>query len=234
MYCWLIGAVVASVLLTDAAQAEAQWQSHESILAAAAEAVRLQTSNGADRVETVAQPLDPRVRLKRCEQPLVADVPYSRKQSARVTAQVRCVGASPWKIHVPVRLALFRTVVVAERSLARDSLLTAGDISLAQRDVGVLDYGYLTASDQAIGNRLRRGVDAGEALTPGNLEIPALVKRGQRVTLTAQSGGVSVRMAGIAQADGTRGEVIKVENLNSGRLIQAIVRSAQSVEVLLQ
>ncbi|HHQ14634.1 MAG TPA: flagella basal body P-ring formation protein FlgA, partial [Chromatiales bacterium] len=37
-----------------------------------------------------------------------------------------------------------------------------------------------------------------------------------------------------AQSDGIRGQVIDVKNLNSRRTVQAIVRSAQSVEVLLQ
>jgi flagella basal body P-ring formation protein FlgA len=38
----------------------------------------------------------------------------------------------------------------------------------------------------------------------------------------------------VAGDDGVRGEVITVKNLRSGEQVQGIVRSAKSVEVLLQ
>jgi flagella basal body P-ring formation protein FlgA len=100
-------------------------------------------------------------------------------------------------------------------------------------DTGRMDYGYLVEVSDAVGQRLRRPLAAGEPIAPGNLEIPPMVKRGQRVTLEAQTGGLTVRMAGVAKADGIKGQIIEVENLNSGRDVQAVVRSAKSVEVLL-
>nr|MDJ0927308.1 flagellar basal body P-ring formation chaperone FlgA [Gammaproteobacteria bacterium] len=156
------------------------------------------------------------------------------RRASRVTTEVRCRGGQPWKLYVPVRLAVFQPVVIATRALPRDSLLTGDDISLAEADIGGLDYGFLSDPANAIGHRLRRPLAAGDVLTPANLETPALIQRGQRVTLEARSGGLTVRMAGVAKADGIRGQIIEVENLGSGRDVQAIVRSAKAVEVLLQ
>ncbi|MFQ5635108.1 MAG: flagellar basal body P-ring formation chaperone FlgA, partial [Gammaproteobacteria bacterium] len=80
----------------------------------------------------------------------------------------------------------------------------------------------------------RRDVRAGKPVTPGMLETPALVKRGQQVTLEARSGGMVVRMAGVAKADGIKGEVIAVENSNSQRVVHAVVRTSRTAEVLLR
>lgn len=225
---------LAALLGLNIAVAADEVHSHKEILAAAAATVRAEMGGNGERVEAVADPLDPRVRLAKCGQALAVTVPFGRKPAGRITAEVSCPGPAPWKIYVPVRLAVYNQVLVASRVLPRDSLLTAGDISLAEADVSRLDYGYLTAPEHVIGRRLRRPLTEGEPLTPGNLEIEPLIKRGQRVTLEATSGGLTVRTAGIAKSDGLQGQVIKVENLNSQREIQAVVRSAKSVEVLLQ
>ena len=50
----------------------------------------------------------------------------------------------------------------------------------------------------------------------------------------ALAGGLTVRMAGVARADGALGDTIQVESGTSGRVVQAVVRSAKSVEVLLR
>ena len=129
---------------------------------------------------------------------------------------------------------MFQPVVVAARALPRGTLLTPGDIELAEQDTGTLSYGYLLHPDHVTGNRVRRALAAGEVINPGLLETPNLVQRGQRVTLEARNGGLTVRMAGVAKADGIKGQVIEVENLRTKRIVQAVVRSAKSVEVLLQ
>lgn len=221
------------ITLAGAAQGP-QWQSHESIRAAAADAVSLQWSTPGGRVDVVADQLDSRIRLAACNDELAVSIPYKGRKANRVTAQVRCAGPKPWKLHVPVRLTVFESVVIANRALPRDGLLTAADVSLAERDTGALDYGYLSAVDDAVGQRLRRPLAAGEAIAPGALEMPHLVRRGQQVTLHARSGGMQIRMAGVAQANGIKGQVIAVQNLSSGREVEGIVRSAKSVEVLLQ
>ena len=59
------------------------------------------------------------------------------------------------------------------------------------------------------------------------------VQRGQTVTLIADFGGMSVRMAGRALTDGLLNQRVKVENLSSGKIVEGIARSEQMVEVIL-
>lgn len=127
-----------------------------------------------------------------------------------------------------------RQIIVAARPLKRGSILTPDDIYLAESDISRLSRGYVVESDHAVGHKIRRTVMTGDPITPGLLETPAMIRRGQVVSLEARSAGLTVRMAGIARSDGIFGEVIEFENQSSKRAVQAIVRTPQSAEILMQ
>ena len=207
---------------------------HKDIRAAAEARARTVSSIPDGRIDVVANTIDARVRLSACDKPLQTSIPYGSKASARVTVEVSCASPKPWKLYVPVRRAIFRQVIVATRPLTRGSILAPDDIILAEADTSLLPRGYIVASEHAIGHELRRNVQSGDPITPGLLDTPAMIKRGQKVSLEARSGGLSVRMPGIAKSDGILGQVIEFENQSSKRSVQAIVRSPQSAEILLR
>lgn len=223
-----------SLALSGAVSASANWQDHAGIVAAAESAVRATTAELAGKVVISAAAADPRLRLPACGTPLTAAVGGSGAPQGRRTAEVRCAGPKPWKIYIPVAVTQVRPVVVAARPLARDAILTAGDVRLAEREVTTLGYGFLAEPADAIGQRLRRGAADGEVLTPASVQAPVLIRRGQQVTVEARSGPLAVQMSGVARGGGALGDTIEVENVASGRIVQAVVRSAKSVEVLLQ
>ncbi len=230
---WLFLATLfaGGLLQSGLAWSTAAWQSHATIREAAAAAARLAIPGPA---EVAADSPDPRLRLVQCSQPLTATVPANGVRSARLTADVRCDGAQPWRLYLPVRVTSSRPVVVASRALTRDTVLAPGDVRLADSTSGAAPTGALHDVNLVIGRLLRRPADEGQALTAGLLSAPTLVRRGQDVQVEAQAGGLQVHMAGVARRDGALGEIIEVENGASGRVVQAIVRSAKSVEVLLR
>ncbi|MCC5795516.1 MAG: flagellar basal body P-ring formation protein FlgA [Chromatiales bacterium] len=211
-----------------------EWHPHADIQAAAERSAQSLAGGGDARLQARASPLDARLRLPRCQRPLEARAGRGMPRSGRLTVEVRCDSGSAWRLHVPVNLTVTRPVLVATRAIGRDEILTPGDLELTELDTTQLPYGFLDAPQQAAGRQLRRPVTAGTVIHPGLLEAPLLIRRGQDVTLEARTGGITVRMAGRARSDGIDGQVIQVENLSSGRTVQAIVRSARVAEVLLQ
>ena len=77
-----------------------------------------------------------------------------------------------------------------------------------------------------------RAIAGGAILTNQQLLGAQAVQRGQTVTLIADAGGISVRMAGRALSDGLINQRIKVENLSSGKIVEGIARSSQVVEIV--
>lgn len=228
--------VACAVLLAASAACATSWHDHDDIRAAAVRAARSSVGDAAGKGSRFeADRPDPRLRLAACDRPLEAGVTGSGRQpSGRLLAEVRCAGTRSWKLYLPVTATLFRSVVVAARPLARDGILAADDIRLAELDVTGLPRGFVSDPEQVIGQRLRRGVDEGAALTPALLDAAVLVRRGQQVIIEARGSGLAITMAGVARADGALGQTIPVDNLSSGRRLDGVVRSAKSVEVLLR
>jgi flagella basal body P-ring formation protein FlgA len=191
----------------------------------------LQRGNIAGRHEIQINRLDPRLRLPLCGQPLTTTLESPAEPIGRVTLRVRCDGDAPWTVFVPGQVRLYREVVIASRPLKRDNLVTDDDIVLAERDVGLLNQGYLTSSQQAIGKKLTRALLPDQVLTPIHVQLAEAIRKGDHVVISARSGGISVRMPGEALSDGAVGKQISVRNQRSNRVIKARVLGPGQVEV---
>ena len=63
--------------------------------------------------------------------------------------------------------------------------------------------------------------------------MPALVKRGDPVTLIARIGKVEARVLAQAKADGIKGELVTVMNLTSKRQVRAKVVGQDLVQAVM-
>lgn len=229
---WAVAAILALLLGAGGPACAAAFQPHEDIRQAAIDAAAKQLAPGRGRLKATAV-VDERLRLTRCSVPLAAKLPYATGLRARTTAEVSCAGAQPWKLFVPVNLEVWQAVLVATGPLPRGHLLTAADVELAERTLGQQNRGYILDPERAVGFRLKRSLSTGDVVTPGVMVAPPLIEKGQRVTLQARSGALLVQMAGVALEPGLAGDIIRVENSESGRNVEGVVRSAKTVEVLL-
>jgi flagella basal body P-ring formation protein FlgA len=97
-----------------------------------------------------------------------------------------------------------------------------------------LPPGFLDDPSIAVGLTASRPIPGGAYLTNQQLVTAKAVQRGQSVTLIADAGGISVRMAGRALTDGLMNQRVRVQNLSSGKVVEGIARSEQVVEIILQ
>jgi flagella basal body P-ring formation protein FlgA len=121
--------------------------------------------------------------------------------------------------------------VTTTRPLRRAGIVEPGDVTLRERDISMINQGYLTSMDQAIGQKLTRPMVADQVITLVHMEQAEVVRKGDQVVITARSGTLSVRMPGEALANGGLNEQIRVKNLNSQRVIKAQVTAPGQVEV---
>jgi flagella basal body P-ring formation protein FlgA len=191
----------------------------------------LATTQTEGRYEIQVNQLDPRLRMPLCDKDLTATLESPAQPLGRVTVRVRCDGTSPWTVFVPAQVHLFRNVVTTTRPLKRESILGEQDIALRERDVGLLNQGYLTSLEQALGQKLIRSTVIDQVLTPVHMEQAEVIRKGDHVVITARSGTLSVRMPGEALTKGSFGEQIRVRNLNSTRVVKARVTGPGQVEV---
>jgi len=218
---------------THTAAEETQWHSVREISATAEQYLKLTLGASDDRIVPTAGHLDPRLRLARCSEALDPYLNPGSKTSGRIIVGIRCNGSKPWKIYLPVYIAIMEDVVVAQSSMPRDYLIRPEDIKVTLRDVSGLVGGYLSQTTDIVGQRLTRAISPGVVMTPALLQAAVLIKRGQAVTLIVRNDSINIRMAGKALMDGAAAQRIRVENTVSGRIVEGLVRSAEQVEVLI-
>lgn len=175
-------------------------------------------------VSVAILPLDPRLRLKPCVQP-VFHLPSSNLRG-RVSLKVSCQDpAASWSIFLPAQISLSAEVATIRQPMSRGAVLQASDIALQHRDVTNVRNGWLRA-EQAIGMALKRPLPAGSLLSDNVLEAPVLVKRGDSVVVRSNRGGITIEAAGVALAAGAAGEPIRIRNDRSERIVRGWVAQA--------
>ncbi|GAA6131675.1 flagellar basal body P-ring formation chaperone FlgA [Halopseudomonas sabulinigri] len=184
------------------------------------------------RYEIKLNRLDARLRLPVCpEDQLSAELESPDIPVGRVTVRLTCNSSSPWRLFVPGQVSLYQQVLVSARPLARNSLLSATDLTLKERDTSLLRDKYLVDPQQAIGMRLTRPVPPDTIITFAVVEQNEVVQRGDKVVISASNSNVSVKMPGEALESGTLGAQIRVRNTRSNREIKARVSGPGQVRV---
>lgn len=192
----------------------------------------LQRSTREARYEVKVNRLDNRLRLPLCpEGALNAELESPAEPVGRVTVRLSCDSKVRWRLFVPAQVSLYQPVLVTTRPLSRHSVITAQDISMLERDVGLLNNAYLTDLKQVSGLRLRRQVAADTVLAPNHLEQQEVVERGDKVVISAANTQVSVRMPGEALESGNLGSQVRVRNTRSGRVVKGRITGPGQVEV---
>lgn len=85
--------------------------------------------------------------------------------------------------------------------------------------------------EELVGLAARSGIRANTPITRNNFERPLLIPRGDKVTLTYRLGGMKLSTRGQAMDDGAKGDVIDIMNLESRRIVSAVVISRGQVHV---
>ena len=219
---WLICASLSIYARTSLAQSPPvsttyELHAHAEILQAAAQSLR----NRAPDAIIEAQPIDPRVQLRRCSVPLQTDVPLGVALTARINVRVRCLAPAAWSLIVPVTVSTETEVWVSARPLRANEPLREMDLRRETRRFAGTDRCCVRDAAEVIGKVLRRPIAAGTVLKRADIEIADAIKRGEMVTIVAREPGFEVRASGVALGDAKPGEPVRIRHTSSLRIVQA-------------
>ena len=211
-----------------------KWHSLDAIAEAAQS--HIEATRGGTRANTqvAAARLDSRLRLAQCPVDLQTETPWAASRNGRVTVRVSCIAEPSWRVHVPVDVIVTAEVATSARALPRGAIVSEQDITMTRMELSSLGHGYFADLRHVVGQQLKRPLSPGAVLTPALLENPAVIRRGQSVTIVASGSGIAVKMQGTALGSGAIGQIIDIRNNSSDRRVQGVVRSARTVEILLR
>ena len=87
------------------------------------------------------------------------------------------------------------------------------------------------AKEKLVGMEAKRSLKPGRLVNERDIGPKIIMKKGALVTSIYRSKGLQITAQAIAQEDGAKGQLIKVENTKSGKKFKARVIDAETVEV---
>lgn len=202
-------------------------------------------------------PLDPRVQLQDCSQPLAVDLPFA----SRETVRVRCLAQPGWQLYLrlqmgPPRAATaagaptdnagnanpgateaggpaLRSAVVARQLIQRGAQLDPSMFEEVSLPAQGMDPQAVSSLRDLLHGELVRDVAAGQVMRSHDIRRAVLVKQGQQTLMTVgKPGDFQITLRVEAMQDGRMGEQIRLKNPDSGRLISGTVVGPNAVRGL--
>lgn len=171
------------------------------------------------------------IALKNAGDRLVVEAPAG-VDPGKITLRLVVIGTDGRKyrsISASVFADMWMTAPCAARPLNRGDALRPEDITWERKNAA-----YISGEpyDPGMGiMRVKRPVGVGQVLTSRNLEIMPVVSEGSTVTLVYEGQRFTLAVPARALEDGTTGQSIPVENLQTEVRVTATVRDSQTVVV---
>ena len=145
------------------------------------------------------------------------------------TLEVSDAGKRVQTRRVSARLDIYRQAWGVDTAARRGRNIDAAELVPLRLAASKVPPDAIRTADEAARAKLRRAVRVGEPIRRAWLEVPPMVRRGDRVRMVARRGLVELTAAGEALADARHGDTVRVRNLASRKVVSGRVDSANLV-----
>ncbi|NOT85532.1 MAG: flagellar basal body P-ring formation protein FlgA [Methylococcaceae bacterium] len=181
--------------------------------------------------ETTFSPLDPRLQLSVCEQPLEAFSATQTIKPGRNAISVKCNSMKSWSLYVSAQVKVYQDVVTLTRPVKRGEILTEDMLSIKRVDISQFSTPLIHDLNVAAHKQAAHNLSQGAILNERDITQAILIKRGENVTISSSNPSLSIQMQGIAQMDGVQGQTIRVKNTSSDKIISGVVTKQGTVAI---
>lgn len=172
------------------------------------------------------------LRLAVCAVPIAINLPNGSAMQHITTLEMTCASTPSWHVYVPVDMKILTKVVAVKETIPAKMQITEDMLELSYHDKNLLYSGYFKDFNDVNGQVATSTLVPGTVLSKRNVQQPIIVNKNQSVSIVSRHGNIMVRAEGIAKTDGALNDTIKVLNSSSKRMVDAVVVSSSSVEVI--
>lgn len=153
-------------------------------------------------------------------------------QSKRFRADlVAQVPGGPYSYPLAGRVTLKRTIPVLAHRLESGTVVSAADLDQLDVPEDRVNDTVISDANEIVGHEMRRDTDSGEIIHIHDIASPRCVTRGGLVTLKIQTPFLLLTAQGKAMQDGAQGDVVRVTNTQSNRLVEGVVEAPGIVRI---
>ena len=119
-------------------------------------------------------------------------------------------------------------IVTLAKNISKGQVISADDLILLDRPETKF-HGAFKQSEEVIGRKAKVSLASGTIVKARHLETVYLVNKEDTVLVVAQNKKLSITTSAIALEEGQLGDMIAVENINSGKMLKAIITGRKKV-----
>jgi flagella basal body P-ring formation protein FlgA len=135
------------------------------------------------------------------------------------------------RTRVTGRIYKLVSVPVLAENKHRGDIIHASDIQWQNVRAAEIRDHVITDDEELVGMAAKREIKADTAVHVSQIRRPILVEKGALVTIELARGGMSLTVQGKASEEGSLGDIIKVTNIRSHKIIEAKVDGNNRVAV---
>lgn len=132
---------------------------------------------------------------------------------------------------VRVRIEVLTDVVVSARGIVRDAVIGQDDVTVSSKWMDSVTAGRLTNANEVVGKKTTARLNAGTEITRQMLRSVPVVKKGEVVRIVLESGAMVISTIGLCQEEGGQGDLVRVQNISSKKIVFARVMGQSLVKV---
>jgi len=160
--------------------------------------------------------------------------PRSRNQyigSVRYTAIISVGGVVQKSVDLSLKISVFKKVLVASRRIKRGEMLNPGNLIMVRRQLSANAKDAIDNPAEAVGMIAARNISVQGVIKQKYLTLPLIVKNREVVKLIFQTGGLNVQTMAVARENGSLGDYVRVQNVDSKKIIYGRVVGVRQVSV---
>ncbi len=127
-------------------------------------------------------------------------------------------GNLTYKIPVTVSIKKYMKVVSAKRDIPKGKIITLEDLKTTEIEFKRRSN-YITEIENAVGKVAKRDILKGTVIKTSLLKPDYKVKRRKNVKIIYRNGNINIELMGLALENGAVGDIVKIKNISSGKVI---------------
>lgn len=122
-------------------------------------------------------------------------------------------------VDVFFKITVFKKVLVAMQKIERGEMLTPDNVKLVKREVKASTQDAISKPELALGMIARRTIAEQKIIKEAYLSMPVLVQARNAVKMIVQSGPMTITSLGVAMENGSLGQFVRVQNIDSKKVV---------------
>lgn len=161
----------------------------------------------------------------------LANFTYDRPSHRFRAELVAQTDSMPVNQSVTGRVLVKKSVPVLARKLDAGVTISESDLTWVTMNEDQIGADVVMQAEQLVGREMRRNHIENDFLRAHDVIEPRLVTRGALVTLKIQTPAMLITTQGKALQDGSKGDVVRVTNMQSNRVVEGTVEATGVVRV---